>query len=336
MKIGIHYHQGSFSSRWIKYCEEKGISYKIVDCYKSDIIEQLNDCEAFMWHFHHAGPKDCLFAKQLLFSVQASGKKVFPDFNTVWHFDDKLGQKFLLEIINAPLVPCYVFYSRKNALEWVQNTSFPKVFKLRGGAGSQNVRLIKDKKHAIRLIKKAFRRGFKNNSVASPKELIRLFWLDKASIFNIFKGIARLFILTKFGKVSGRERGYIYFQDYVPDNDSDTRIVVIGNRAFAIKRLVRKNDFRASGSGSILYAKYEIDERCVEIAFELTKKLKAQCLAYDFIFDEKNTPLIVEISYGFGIEAYDPCPGYWDRDLNWHEGSFNPQYWMIEDLIQSI
>src|ERR1035437_202885 len=131
MKIAIHNHPGSFSDRWIKYCDEKGIEYKIVDCYRSDIIEQLNDCDALLWHFHHASAKDSLFAKQLLYSVQASGKKVFPDFNTVWHFDDKVGQKYLLEAINAPLVPSYVFYSSHDALEWVDKTSFPKVFKLR-------------------------------------------------------------------------------------------------------------------------------------------------------------------------------------------------------------
>jgi hypothetical protein len=85
-----------------------------------------------------------------------------------------------------------------------------------------------------------------------------------------------------------------------------------------------------------LYSKNEIDERCVKIAFELTEKLKSQCIAYDFIFDENNTPLIVEISFGFVVEGYDLCPGHWDRELNWHEGKFNPQVWMIEDLIQSI
>jgi glutathione synthase/RimK-type ligase-like ATP-grasp enzyme len=337
MKIAIHHHNpDSFSNRWIKYCSEKGISYKIVDCYKSDIIEQLNDCDALMWHFHHASSRDVLFAKQLLYSVQASGKKVFPDFNTVWHFDDKVGQKYLLESINAPLVPSYVFYSRQDALKWVAGTSFPKVFKLRGGAGSVNVRIVKKKEKATRLINKAFGRGFKHDRLLDLKERYRIYKLGKSSLFNVFKGIARLFISTQFAKVHGSEKGYIYFQDFVPGNNSDTRVIVIGNKAFGIKRLVRNNDFRASGSGNILYSKNEIDERCVKIAFELTEKLKAQCIAYDFIFKKYNTPLILEISFGFTVDVYDPCPGYWDRELNWHEGSFNPQVWMIEDLIQFI
>ena len=45
MKIAIHYSVHSDSKYWIEYCREKGIDYKIVDCYQSDIIDQLSDCE---------------------------------------------------------------------------------------------------------------------------------------------------------------------------------------------------------------------------------------------------------------------------------------------------
>ena len=83
MKIGIHHCEGSFSGRWIDYCVQKNIPYKLVDCYQSDIIEQLQDCDALMWHFHHASSRDVLFAKQLLYSVKATGRKVFPNFETV-------------------------------------------------------------------------------------------------------------------------------------------------------------------------------------------------------------------------------------------------------------
>ena len=95
----------------------------------------------------------------------------------------------------------------------------------------------------------------------------------------------------------------------------DIRVIVIGDRAFALKRMVRKGDFRASGSGEMKFEKEEFDERCIEISFKTSKKLNAQCLAYDFVFDSQNNPLIVEISYGFSIEAYDACPGYWDNKL---------------------
>ncbi len=157
------------------------------------------------------------------------------------------------------------------------------------------------------------------------KERWRKYRLGKTGFYDLFKGILRFYKEPEYSKTIGYERGYIYFQDFIPDNKFDLRVIVIGKRAFALKRLVRKGDFRASGSGNLLFDKKEFDERCIKIAFDTNKKLNAQCLAYDFVFDESGCPLIVEISYGFAVEAYDSCPGYWDDELNWFEGKFNPQ-----------
>lgn len=339
MKIAIHHTKGSFSDRWIEYCQNNRIAYKIVNAYASNIILQLKDCNAFMWHFSQLDYRDMLFVRQLLYSVKKMGLKVFPDFDTAWHFDDKVGQKYLLEAVGAPLVPSYVFYTKKEALEWIQHVTFPKIFKLRGGAGSSNVLLVKTKSQAISLIQKAFGRGFAaRNKLTYSKELIRIFKL-KGNLINLAKALGIWILPSKYNppklfiKMSNREKGYVYFQDFIPNNAFDIRIVVIGEKAFALKRLTRKNDFRASGSGNILYAKAEIDERCVEISFKVNRSIQSQSLALDFVFDKDNTPLIIEMSYGFAVNPYDACPGYWDSNMNWHERQFNPQYWMVEDLI---
>jgi len=331
MKIAIHHRPGSFSDRWIGYCEENGISYKIVNAYDTDIVQQVDDCTAFMWHHNHCDYRDKLFAKQLIYSLEAKGLKVFPDFHTTWHFDDKVGQKYLLEAVGAPLVPSYVFYAKKEAIEWVNQTSFPKVFKLRGGAGSANVQLVPTKKDAIRLVNRAFGKGFPQfNRRGNLKERIRKYKEGKDTLWGVCKGIGRLFIPTELAKMVGPEKGYVYFQDFIPNNTFDIRIIIVANKAFAIKRLTRKNDFRASGSGMIIYNKEEIDEQCVKIAFIVNEKIKSQSIAFDFVFDADNNPMIVEISYGFIKEVYDPCEGFWNKDLNWHEGPFDPYGWMVE------
>jgi glutathione synthase/RimK-type ligase-like ATP-grasp enzyme len=330
MKIAIHHTKGSFSDRWITYCEANQISYKLVDCYKSDILLQLTDCDALMWHFNQNSPKDFLFAKQLIFSVEAAGKKVFPGLHTSWHFDDKVGQKYLLEAVGAPLVPTWVFYNKQDALKWAKETDYPKVFKLRGGAGSQNVRLVRSFSDAKKLIHQAFGRGFPvYNAIGSIKERFRLYRLGKTNIRDLIEGVARIAIPPPYSKLRGRENGYIYFQDFIPDNDHDIRVIVIGQKAFAIKRMVRKDDFRASGGGNILYDKALFDDTILKLSFELAFKLKTQCIAFDFVY-KNGIPLVVEISFGFSSAGYEACPGYWDKDLNWIEGKFNPYGWMIE------
>jgi len=334
MKIAIHHRQGSFSDRWIAYCINQNIDYKIVNCYASDIIAQLEDCDALMWHHSHVDYKDTLFAKQLLYSVAQSGKKTFPDFKTNWHFDDKVGQKYLFEAIGAAMVASYVFYTREDALKWIENTTFPKVFKLRGGSGSQNVKLVNSSSHAKRLVRRAFGNGFTQfDRLSYLKERFRKYDEGQNSILGAFKGLGRLFIPTEFAQMHGREKGYIYFQDFIPNNQFDIRVIVILGKAFAAKRMVRKNDFRASGSGNILYEMEHLPIDSIKLAFQLAFKLQSQCVAFDFIYNNSGNPLVIEMSYGFPTFATDPCIGYWDESLKFHEGTFIAQYWMVEALL---
>lgn len=337
MNLAIHHEKNSFSERWIDYCNTNDISYKLVNCYENNIIEQLEGIDVLLFNWWHHDVKAALFMRQLTYSIELKGISVFPDSNTSWHYDDKVGQKYLLEAVNAPLIPSYVFYDQKTALEWVKNTSFPKVFKLRGGAGAMNVKLVKSEKQARNLIAKAFSSGFSvNNRIALFKDRI-LKLKQKFNIANLqglFKGLARLFVPTAQEKMQPKEKGYVYFQEFIPNNDCDIRIIVIGDKAFGIKRFVREGDFRASGSGNLSYAKDDIDVDCIKIAFETTKKMKAQSVAFDFVFmDEK--PLIVEVSYAFSIASYDRCEGYWLDNMDYIEGEFNPQHFMLQNLLKN-
>jgi glutathione synthase/RimK-type ligase-like ATP-grasp enzyme len=334
MKIGIHHTPGSFSERWIKYCELNKIDFKLVDCYQNDIIQQLKDCDAFMWHHHHLNYKDLLFAKQLLYSLESAGKRVFPNFNSNWHFDDKIGQKYLFEAFNIPHVPTNIFYSKQDALKWIEKANFPQIFKMRCGAGSLNVSLIYSKKVAINKINLAFGKGFLLfDRIGYLKEIIRRYRAGKEKLLNVFKALVRLVIQSDNTKMLKNEKGYVYFQEFIFSKGFDIRIVVIGDKAFAIKRMVRRNDFRASGSGDIIYNIDEIPIEAIKLAFEITNKIQANCITYDIVFNAKDEPLILEVSFGFAMLAYDECPGYWDRNLEIHLGQFNPQSWMV-DLVK--
>lgn len=293
-----------------------------------------------LWHWDQEDHRAVLFAKELVHALENSGIVVFPSINTSWHFDDKIGQKYLLEALKLPLVSSYVFYDRQKALKWAEHTTYPKVFKLRGGAGAINVKLVKTKGAAKRLVRKSFGRGFgKSGRTALFYNRIWHFRKDKdfKSFLGIFKGIARLFLKSRLEKVSGKEKGYVYFQDFVPNNKSDIRVIVIGEKAFAIERLVRKGDFRASGSGIINYLdNTSLNSDVLEVAFDAAQKIDSQCVAFDFVVDKMGKPLIVEISYAFSIEAYDSCPGYWNHNLEWIHGSFVPQEFMVQEAIKVL
>lgn len=340
-KIAIHHRTVGFSRRWIDYCNAHGIAYKTVDCFAPDILQQLSDVDGLMWHWAHYITKDVLLARDLIKVVEDRGIKVFPNYNTCWHFDDKIGQKYLLESLNAPIVPTYIFYDKEKALQWSNHAHYPLVFKLSKGSGSQNVRLVHSAKDARKLINTAFGKGF--NPI---KEVTQYFQgarknikknIHNHTLLDVVKRMPRA-LADKYmrRKLFNREKGYIYFQEFLPDNHYDIRVTIIGTRAFSFTRNVRPNDFRASGSGSINYDLQRIDLRCVRLAFDITRKMKSQSAAYDFILDAAGEPRITEVSYCYQSQAVYNCPGHWDDQLNWHEGHMWPEDAIMMDFLHEL
>jgi hypothetical protein len=338
--LAIHHRKGSFSDQWITYCEENNIPYKIVNCYDSDIVNQVKDSNGLMWHWSHSNVKENLFARQLIYSLEYNNLPVFPNSNTCWHFDDKIAQKYLLEAIEAPLITTHIFYDKESAIKWSQETTYPIVFKLRNGAGSINVKLINNIKESKKIIYQAFGIGF--NLISNTEKVKDRLgkWIQNKNM-NSFRAFIRglaLFVFPRLDlnyKLSNKEKGYVYFQEFIPNNKSDIRVIIIGDKAIGIRRGVRQNDFKASGSGIISYLKDEIPNECIKIAFEINQKLRTQSIAFDFIKSSSGFK-IIEISYGFSQKAYYKCPGYWDQNLNWHQKVIKPEDLIIESFLRSI
>ena len=334
VNLAIHGSSSGFNPHWIDYCRKKKIPHKVVNCYDNDIVEQLRGCSALLWHHSHSDPRDVLIARQILFAYEHAGFRVFPDFRLAWHFDDKVGQKYLFEALDIPRLRSYVFIESAPALEWAERTDYPKVFKLRHGAASSCVRLVRSKSQARRLIRRAFGRGF---PVYSPwdnlKERFYRARLGASDTIDVAKGFGRFLYPPRFSRVLGSQRGYVLFQDFAPGNDSDVRIVVVGNKAFGLRRWVRPGDFRASGSLLCSSECEQIDIECVALAFEVAERLGGQCLAFDFIRKDDNSLAVVEMSYGFKWKGKGA--GYWDRNLNWYVGKFRPEEWMVDLVLDS-
>lgn len=335
MKLAIH-NGSSWNKKWIAYCQNNNIEHIVLNCYDSDIINQLkiNEITHLMWHFHHSKAKDILMARNVLYSAKNLGIKTFPDFETCWHFDDKISQKYLLESVDAPLVPSYAFFDKKEAYIWLENEAkFPIVAKLRRGAGSYNVILLKDLGAAKKYVNKMFSTGIHPTPgyIADAKNKLKVAG-DLKGIKDRLKKAPKFFKMVMNGKKQFPvEKGYVYFQDFIPNNKFDTRIAIIDNIALGEKRYIRENDFRASGSGIFDYE--NIDVEAIKIAFQIKNKLRVQTIAFDFVNDIDNKPLIVEISYGFGTNGISKSPGYWNETLDFINTKINPEDLIIQKFI---
>jgi glutathione synthase/RimK-type ligase-like ATP-grasp enzyme len=336
--VAVHHREKSFSDQWIKYLEDNHIDYKLVDAYANNIIEELKKTDAFLWHFRHDDERDSLFAKQLFLSLSSTGIKTFPADSDGWFYDDKLGQKYLLEARNVFHAPLYVFYDKEKALDWLKNSSYPKVFKLRTGAGSSSVFLISNYKQGQKIVRKSFGKGIGSHQrfYYVNESLYKIKNKQKKSL-DLFRALGKSIFKNKVERISRNETGYALFQDFIPNEGYDIRVVVVYDRAYCARRENRKGDFRASGSGHATYPDEKLPVEFIESAFDTAKRLETKCLAIDLIKNKEDGKVyVIEVSHAYAPSSLKPCKGYWSESLNWTKSNDDPQYYLMERYVKEI
>lgn len=334
--IAIH-DGGGWNARWIQYCLDNGIPHKVVNAYENDVIEKMRGCGAFMWHFHHSLPQDILMSRNVLNSAAKMGLRVFPDYDTNWHFDDKLSQKYLFEAMEIPAANAWAFFNPTTALAFANTCELPIVAKLRRGAGSHNVRLLATRSEVKRYVKRMFGRGYRPSMSLLTDVRRKVTVSSKSGMQGLLariRNMPRYIRVVNLGrKYFDNEKGYVYFQEFIPDNHCDIRIGVVGNRAWGYRRMVRSNDFRASGSGVNDYDVNNIPLDLVRLSFQVAERLNMMSAFMDWVVDKNGEFKLLEISYGTPDDLIYDVTGYWDRSMYWHEGHIYPSIAVIEDMV---
>ncbi len=318
----------SSSPRWAELLETAGHQVRWVDVRQADILDQLEGCQGFMWRHAHFGEMQQI-AKRLLPVIENElSLIVYPDQKTCWHYDDKIAQAYLFEALNIPSPKTWVWFDKKSAHQWAAKTEYPVVLKLFAGAGSTNVKLIHVETEAHRWINRLFGSG-----TYSLDETYFYFKNRLERAWKIIEG------QEAFHEI---HHGYALFQEFLPNNDYDNRITIIGKRAFGFRRFNRPGDFRASGSGLIDYDKRYVDEKFVRLAFSVAKRLDTQSCAIDGLWKNKEA-VVGEVSYTYVSGAVECCPGHWELngepetgDLTWVDGRMWPEEAQIKDFLKQL
>lgn len=338
MKVGIHTDLHGqvcdFLIRYEKILDYNGIENIRIEIDQLDFWDKIKELDLFIFRWRHIDDHRQLAHSILPIIEFKLGINCFPNWDTYWHYDDKIRQYYLLEQFGFPIIKSWIFWDKVEAINWANKAKYPVVFKLKVGASSNNVLLVSNKEKAIKLIRRMFEPGIYSGRIPD-------LGTTKWKFFNYYNQLRELkhFVLKRLNREDITpywqiNKNYVLFQEFMPNNHYDTRVTVIGQRAFAFRRLNRDNDFRSSGSGKIDYNMEKIDMKFIEKAFLVSNVLNFQSMAYDFLYDKANQPVFCEISYTFIDIAVKNCPGYWDSNLIWHEGHFWPQYCQLVDLLQ--
>lgn len=227
------------------------------------------DWDGVFWRAKH-DPKYRDLAKKIISLFgKHHGLKTFPSWDEYWHYDDKMAQSFLFTKLNIPTPKTFVFYNKSEAIEFLEQINFPIIFKAPFGAGSANVGLLQNKRHAKRYINKVFGKGVK----------------------TFFK--------------EDLQRFFVYFQEFLTNNKGGYRVVCHGKKMlYGYFKYNDKNSQFATGLGEVDLS--PLPEDLLEFAHGVHKKLGfPQVMSYDILKDNSGNYSVLEMSVIYsGLESF--------------------------------
>lgn len=331
------------SAQWIEALRNRGVECVEVDPLATDLTITLQDLHGLMWRLGNK-PPDRVFGETLLVTfAHGLGLPVYPSVPMYWHYDDKIRQYYLCKAVGVAMPKTWVFWRYEDAMRWIPTAKLPLVSKLAIGAGSQNVTLLRSPIEVRRVVEAAFRGGIWPRDEMTALKEGRNLWMLYREARRFARRVCDLLRLKAVSEPMVREfldsrpeQRYVLFQDFIEGNTGDTRITVIGDKAFGFRRLNRPGDFRASGSGLIEYDPSQIDMKFIRFAFDASQRLNAEVMTYDCLNSATGAPVTCEVSYTFLHRAVAACPGYWSRAGKWMSQPQKPAELQVDLFLNRI
>ncbi len=195
-------------------------------------------------------PKYKEMIEDVMFSLK-DNNTLLPSFEYLKAHENKGFQEILRKKLGIKKPGAYYFANLNDLDKYEFN--FPMVFKLVEGAGSKTVSIVNSKKDIYDLVAKKSKWHWK---FTDKKDF------SKTQRYK-FEYLTERFVL----------------QEFLPGLNHDFKILVFGDKYYAVKRKVRPDDFRASGSGKLEYI--DADEPLLNFAEMIFKKLKVPFASLD-------------------------------------------------------
>lgn len=237
------------------------------------------------------------FIRDILIQITLRGGVLLPEYRHFSAHENKNFQELEKVRLGIPSPYGIPIGTYEEGMEILSKITYPVVLKKSTGFASRNVKIAHNLPKAKRILFNMLDNNFK---------------FDINSLYYLYRRVKnKTHYPKRFGKV--------VIQEYIPDLSYDWKILVLGNTCFYLKRYVKKNDFRASGSGSFTISEPP-PTHILDFALLCKEKMNAPNISLDII-DKDGVPQLIEYQANhFGV-----CPASWGRyyfkleDGNWNK-----------------
>jgi hypothetical protein len=327
---------------WAKACNNFSVDFTIVDLIKEDWLNILMKGRFDALLACPSGRESLykqLYDERIYTLEKELSYLVYPSFKEISIHENKRFLSYWLTSHSLPHPRTFIFYEKKEALDFTVNHALPVVGKFNIGASGKGVKIIREKEELVTYINSAFSSGLRQNWGPNLQmggyggRIIKL-------IKNPARIINRLKVYQKdFNEV---QKGFVILQEYIP-HEYEWRIVRIGKSYFGHKK-VKQGD-KASGTKGIDYD--APNDKLLSFVRDLCLKNNFNSMAVDLFEHGEGNYLINELQCIFGhVQDYicekDGKPGRFIFENNqWHfeTGNFNTNLsynLRLENLLEII
>lgn len=287
-----------------QYAQEAGIEFHFMKYSDLDIQRDYSN-QFFIYNSSEdSGLIYKSYFEDLLYILKQKGAILIPE----WRFMRAHHNKVMMELLRSvdisgvdTGIQSRFYGCLEEFVSDINNVVFPCVYKTAEGAGSNGVALFKNKEQALSFIKK-------NNINQKPTLKQKVFTLknnDKPAFHSNYR--------NKF-----------VIQNFIPGLSGDFKVLVFGDKYYALSRQNRDNDFRASGGGRLNYEP-DLPEGIFDFAKSIYDVLNLPVLSLDIAHDGHRFYLIEFQCLHFGTATLEYSTHYYsyidDTWIRYNESS---------------
>lgn len=232
------------------------------------------------------------YIEDLVYALELAGAHVVPAYRYLRAHHNKVFMECLRDILGSKLLG-NLHSAKYGTLEDCVRSkhSFPLVIKSAAGAGSSGVRLARS---AQELHRQAARLSCSMNPLDLLKELVRRFrW-------------------SGYVPHSWHRKKFLC-QEFIVGLQCDFKVLVYGNRVYTVRREVRPNDFRASGSGLLSWPAV-LPPGLLNFAWNVFQKLDVAHVSLDIAVTKDGFAVLEMQFVQFGPAGLEKSPHHFVRD----------------------